>query len=501
MSAAVTRPVLVARPSDAVQEARQRFAELEGWILAEDTLSLTFDAVEREQERRGREVMRLLLQAHLDRRGNGDVGAAVELVTCSENGVESSCRLGERRLHGKTIHSLFGEVRAQRRAYYAAKCESVHPLDGQAELPKRTFSYELQRRAVLSSVRGPFDEAVDVVEESTGTRLSKRSVEDLVSDSAADFEDFYAARERPASEETGSILVASVDGKGIPMVKPEQTLRVVRRGKGKKANKKRMATVATVFTQEPRPRTPEQVVESLFYEGPRLKRDSPRRSCGPEHKRVWASVAKSKDEVIADVATEVRARDPNCDKRIVLVIDGERALQQRAARALPTAVEVLDLLHASEKLWKAAYCFHKEGSREAKEWVRERMLRTLQGGVMRVVQGMRQSATKRKLTGKKRKTIDSVTGYFCRNRHRMAYDDYLRQGFPIASGAVEGACKNLVKDRMERAGMRWTIATAEAMLRLRATYLSGDFEDYWRFHVRSEQSRLHPPGRWRVVEK
>jgi hypothetical protein len=158
-------------------------------------------------------------------------------------------------------------------------------------------------------------------------------------------------------------------------------------------------------------------------------------------------------------------------------------------------------LHGTEKLWLAAHCFHKEGTEEAKEWARSRTLLVLQGKVSQVVKGIRQSATKRRLRGAKRKTINRVTGYLYRNRHRMRYDEYLRQGLPIASGAIEGACKNLVKSRMERSGMRWTIETGEAVLRLRAIYLSGDFDEYWQFHVRQEQKRLYPPGRWRVVGK
>lgn len=112
---------------------------------------------------------------------------------------------------------------------------------------------------------------------------------------------------------------------------------------------------------------------------------------------------------------------------------------------------------------------------------------------------MNQSATKRKLCGQRLKTVQVVTAYFHRNRGRMRYHEYLQQGWPIATGVVEGACKNLVKDRMERSGMRWKPQMAEAMLRLRATYLSGDFEEYWAFHVQQEHERLHPPGQWRPV--
>jgi len=80
----------------------------------------------------------------------------------------------------------------------------------------------------------------------------------------------------------------------------------------------------------------------------------------------------------------------------------------------------------------------------------------------------------------------------------MRYDQYLAEGLPIASGSVEGACKNLIKDRMERSGMRWTPATAEAMLQMRAVYLSGDFEEYWNYHADQEQARLYPEGLWRL---
>jgi hypothetical protein len=81
----------------------------------------------------------------------------------------------------------------------------------------------------------------------------------------------------------------------------------------------------------------------------------------------------------------------------------------------------------------------------------------------------------------------------------MRYDTYLANGWPIASGSVEGACKNLIRDRFERSGMRWTPETAEAVLKLRALHLSNDFDAYWEFHIERDQQRLYPP--WQVVLK
>lgn len=190
-------------------------------------------------------------------------------------------------------------------------------------------------------------------------------------------------------------------------------------------------------------------------------------------------------------------RDPRHRKTWIVVTDGERALQHKVAATLLGIILVLDLLHVLEKLWAVSYVFHPEGSPEARQFVRERIWRTLQGDVSQVIKGLRQMATKRHLKGQKRAMVLGVAAYYYRNRSRMRYDEYLRHGYPIASGSVEGACKNLVKDRMERSGMRWTPPMAEAVLRLRAVYLSDHFEDYWRYHVDEDQKRLYQPKTWR----
>lgn len=468
---------------------------LEAWMMSEDALRLPFSELECEQEARGREAQRLLLQAHLERRGTGDVGPAIERREGDE-----TARLGQRRLHERTVTSIFGEVLVTRTGYGAPECASIHPLDEQAALPSRRYSDELRRRLIVGVVQGPFEEAIERVQEGTGVVIPKLSAERMTAESARDFADFYAERKPPASGKTGPIVVAAADGKGVPMVKPEETLRVVRRGKGKKANKKRMATVAAVFTQQPRVRTPEEVTESLFATGPRPA-DASSKTVKPEHKRVFASLKESKEVVIGAVAQEVERRDPKRNKIRVAVTDGERALQLGMRSALAGVILVLDFLHVLEKLWKAAYCFHPEGSAEAVEWVKERALALLRGQVSQVVKGMRQSATKRGLRRLKRKAVDDAARYMLRNKKFMKYQEYLRAGLPIASGAVEGACKNLVKDRMERSGMRWTIEGAEAVLKLRAAYLSGDFEEYWAFHLAREQERRYPRGQWKVVEE
>jgi len=436
--------------------------------------------------------VRLLLQAHVDSRGDGDVGEAIVLQR-----PDGPVRLGYKRRHSRPVLTLFGEVRVTRMSYGAPGCKAIHPLDRQLRLPGRTWSYECQRRLLRAVVCSPFDEAISFFAEMTGTAVPKRSAEQLVREAAVDFDAFYA--QRPAAcvkPARGEILVAAIDCKGIPMVKPERALRVVRRGKGQKANKKRMATVAAVHNQTPVVRTPQEVLDSLFSTDGRPERQARPR---PGHKRVWASLTADKDTFINDVKAEMTRRDPRRRRTWVIVTDGERALQHRVTDSFQSVTLILDYLHVAEKLWKAAHALYREGSPDAQAFVYQRAKRILEGQVDQVVKGLKLIVTKRKLTGSKAKTLCDVAAYYRRNRERMRYDTYLANGWPIASGSVEGACKNLIRDRFERSGMRWTPETAEALLKLRALHLSSDFDAYWEFHIERDQQRLYPP--WQVVLK
>ena len=108
-----------------------------------------------------------------------------------------------------------------------------------------------------------------------------------------------------------------------------------------------------------------------------------------------------------------------------------------------------------------------------------------------VAAGMRRSATRRELSAAERKPVDDCARYLLNHKAYLRYHEYLEAGLPIATGVVEGACRHLVKDRMDVTGARWSLAGAEAVLRLRALRASGDFEEYWRFHEQQEYQRNH----------
>ncbi len=325
--------------------AALEFTQLESWLASRYALQLPLHQIESEQQNKGREVQRLLLQAHLLQRGLGDVGPAL-LVQHQDGPV----RYSHRRPGARSLTTLFGSVQLTRLGYSAPGSPTLHPLDQALALPARSFSYELQRRLIRAAVQNPFQESVQSIAELLGVSVSKRSVEGIVLDAAQDFDAFY--RQPFPATSVGAILVAAIDGKGIPMVKPGGTLPMVRLTKGQKANRKRRATVAAVFTRPPWVRTPEQVIESLFRSRRQRATDAtapPR----PENKRVWASLVKGKTAVVEEVAEEIERRDPSGVKTRLALTDGERALQTLVDAKLKVTL-ILDLMHVLEKLWKAA---------------------------------------------------------------------------------------------------------------------------------------------------
>lgn len=478
--------------------ANRAFHDLEQWLSSPIAQTSPLHLVEQHQDIKGREVQRLLLQSHVDLRGAGDFGPALRVA---QGG--SIYLFTHPRLRSRTLKTVFGEIDIGRMAYRCEGQRSIHPLDESLQLPERSFSYELQKRLIKAAIQGPFREATSRILESSGLTIHNHSLEPLLIEAAVDFDGFYGKRAADPVSEAASLLVIAVDCKGIPLVKPEPSrprlgLSPRLRSGKEKTGKKKMATVAAVFAKAPCVRTPQTIIDNLFPAG--VKRADKQPAPKPEHKRVWASLTKGKTVVIEEVRQEVLRRDPHGHKTLVALIDGERALQKRALKAMQPIL-ILDLIHVLERVWTAAHVFQPAGSAEAEVYAKLMASRILEGDVSQVVKGLRQTVTKRRLIGSHKKDLLAVATYFHNNTRYMRYHEYLAAGFPIASGPVEGACKNLIRDRMERSGMRWTPAMAEAVVKLRSLYLSGDFDEYWSFHVAQDQLRLYPQGCWTVAAK
>lgn len=423
--------------------------------------------------------------------GNGDSGDSITLP-------DGRCLQRLEQEHTRRYVSIFGEFLLSRVVYGRREGQKIDfvPLDNRLCLPASVFSYVLQDWDQSFCVEQAFGQASHTVERILGLKQSVDSLEHLNQEMAPDVPTFMLNRPQPERE--GAIVVASVDQKGIVMRRTaDDPAPKAYRTKGDKASQKRMATVATVFTVDRYVRTAEDVVAALFRDASEPSRQRPQ----PQGKEVWASLPRQEQpgsgiaSAFAWMVGElfVRGRAEDSDKPLVYLSDGQEALWTARREWLPErAVDILDLLHVTPRLWKAAHVFHPEGSQHAETFVRERLLRILQGKAAGVIRGLREMGTKQGLVGAKKKTLSVVCGYLEANVERMRYDEYLRDGYPIASGAVEGACRHLVKDRMERAGMHWTVPGAQAMLDVRSIYVSGLWEEYQADRIARETGRLYP---------
>jgi hypothetical protein len=438
---------------------------------------------------------RQALEQFLISQGTGDVGETFTLPTG-----EVLRRLEG--LHARMYQSIFGEFSLERTVYGTREGQKIEavPLDARLQLPESEYSYIFQDWAQVLGVNHAFARTAETLQRILGLNVPVDSLERMSRQMAESVPDFRESLPAPAAEEEGKILVVTADNKGVPMRRPSKELPAgCRRKKGEKANKKQMAAVGCVYSVDSKHRTAETVVAALF-------REPSAASATPEpvaqQKRICSFLSREgsdgtwqdgEETIFTWMANEVKTRRRPRQK-IVCVMDGQRSLWLMGRRLFEgeKVVEILDLLHVTPRLWEAAYLFHREGSDEAAAFVRARLLRILQGKAGAVIGGLRQMATKQGLRGTKLQKLQALCKYLEKNLSRMRYDHYLAAGYPIASGVIEGACRYVVKDRMERAGMRWTVPGAQAMLDLRTTYVNGQWEEFHRYRIIREKLRLYP---------
>lgn len=438
-----------------------------------------------------------LFQAFLRLVGPGDFGASVTL-----DDSRLVHRSAER--HQRRLLTVFGEFMVSRWVYAQrakARVEFV-PTDQRLQLPASEVSYLLQEWDQLLGVEQAFGQVREVIK--TILRLSQ-SVDTLERTNQQMAEAAPAFRESQGPVDLakeGALLVVSEDNKGIPMVRPvEEKPAGAHRAKGAKANKKQMACIGCVHSVDRHVRTPEELVATLFRDPDRPKEQAPQ----AQNKRYWAELSRERageeirgqDLVFEQLQAEISTRRQP-QQWLVHLCDGQASLATDRQAYLPEdahTVDILDLMHVLTRVWEAAHVFHTEGSDEASAFVRDHLTRILHGQIGNVIAGWRRKATRQHLTGTKKKNLGALCAFLEKNKHRMRYDAYLRLGCPVATGVIEGACRHVIKDRMERAGMRWQVAGAQAMLNLRTIHTNGDWAAFQDYRIALENDYHYPNKR------
>ena len=481
----------------ALHKAERQFAQVKDLVSRAISEDWRVDEVERAMFADLLDIGFSLLTAFVAAHGNGDQGEQFE------HQERTLRRLDQE--HERRYVSIYGPLQISRCVYGTREGQEIErvPLDARLGLPAGERSYVLEDWLERMCVKDAFRESVDSLVELLGVRakVSVDTAEEHSRQMDQHAESFRASQPLPPPAEEGELLVATADGKGVPMrrlAQPETAPRSAhRRGKGEKANKKQMSYVGAVYSIARFPRTADQILDELLRK--ERAKDRPR----PQHKHVWAEMTRPDASLpegsllhgptylFAGLAVECQARDPEREKVLICLMDGERQLWDLQEEWLARAVPILDLFHVNERLWTAAHCFHRETSPEAEAFVERYLRLLLEGKVDSVIRSFRQLLVTRRLTGEKRRRLQATITYYDNNRAHMKYDEYLAAGYPIGSGVAEGACRHLVKDRLERTGMRWSLAGAQAMLHLRAFYINGDWSAFVDHRIQQEQAALY----------
>lgn len=462
------------------EQIQEQFTTLVQMATEPEARSATADQMERRLFRELLDLGRQLLTLFFE------VRASIRPETpVAEDGTE----LRECHLRPKTYLSVFGKLTVRRHRFFATGQQAVSPLDADLSLPKRCYSALLQDWAGHELVEAPYDRCIQTLERILGLRLSKNALETVIEEDASEVDAFYEEKPVPAKrEEEGPILVAQADGAGVRLVETGPSERTGHQ------TSKREAVVTGVYTIEPYRRSPETMAEALLCEPGQDEDDEPR----PRHVRPkpigkeLRATLDGKAVAIRQLSQRIRLRDgPHLLHRVVIT-DGDESLRKQLATALPDFTLVLDIIHVRGYLKDAAKAVHGGWNSPASQaYLRAQLEVLLTGKTEAVIDDLLARADDAGLEDYRRKPVDDAVRYFRNHADSMRYDLYLARGWPIASGVIEGACKHVVRGRLDGSGMKWTRTGAQAMLQLRTVRINDDWDDYQRFLRRRQRLELY----------
>jgi Uncharacterised protein family (UPF0236) len=403
----------------------------------------------------------------------------------------------------RTVKTIYGKVRYCR-TYLILKGKKnkggFYPLDMLLGITIDGFSPSIMSLAARLATRVSFETSVLLFTAFYGWSPSGDSIKSLVLGLGREA-GVYMEQVAPPAED-GDVLIIEVDGKATPTATEEElskrrrkrdkskkkcccckrhrgklnrkNCKCKRRKKGDKSKNGRSITLVVMYT---------------------LKRGSDGLLHGPINKIVWGSYAPRKKmlEWARRQATK-RGFPPGTTKRIHIGIDGEKCLKDGLSKLFPKASFFLDIRHLEEYIWKVGRKFFKEGSKELENWFEEKRSMLYEGSASELLEELKKLlktlSARAKRDEAKREALKKIIQYMETRLSMMFYKEYIEDNLPIATGAVEGAARHVVGERMDCGGMRWIPERAEALLHLRCIELNGNWNNFFEWGYKNWQSRM-----------
>jgi hypothetical protein len=494
-----TRGELGELAQDTAAALSQMGEKLKADVVAAAQTGVAFDSIERTVFRSVLEMGRQAMELFVSLQGDGDLGG--EIQPQSGKPLKRSDKPSTSR-----IRSIFGVHLFDQFTYASGKHKAIalRPISARMSLPEKQWSFLLEEFSQMLCVDSAYEQAMQNLGRILGQEFSIDTAEQINQRMGMEAGSFLEQLPLPQPDSEAKLLVASADCKGVPLVKEDYEKVAAFEASKKRPGNRRMATVASVYTVDPHVRTAEDVTAALFRDDPDEDSVKPKRP-RPKNKNTTAHFPTTEDDgmggtvaisgihvAMAWIIGQVILRR-QLGQVLIVLMDGQESLWETLKLHLSfgaRTVPVLDILHVLVYIWEAAGLFEKD-DKARRAFTRERLLRILRGEVHGVIRGLRRLGTTNNLAGKAKKDLHRICGYLENNADRMHYDECLRRGYPIASGVIEGACRHLVKDRMERSGMRWTLEGARSMLNVRAAFQSDHWNAFLEDRTQHQVARIH----------
>jgi hypothetical protein len=354
------------------------------------------------------------------------------------------------------LTSLNGNLELHRAYYYCETCKSSRtPLDEQLRLEGKHQSIGVREKMASVAESEPFALAVERLQELTGVCVSAKETQleseelgrEVGLQSDAEVEGLWREGRRPEDIE-----------KDIENMEPEETVVAPRR-----------LYITADGTIVPTDEGGKEAKVGSVYETS-LSKDALAndiRYTGGFHK------AKHFGRKLYILAAKRGLRNAH---EIVFIGDGAPWIWNLAKYHFPEAIHIVDWYHAEKHLWDVGHSVFGEGTQIASEWVKKKLDMLMEGNVEAVIASLSELSST--ISDVKEKIQANIT-YFTNNEERMRYNEYIAKGYHIGSGTVESACKHVVGQRLKQAGMKWSLAGADAILQLRILRKNGEWRRFW----------------------
>jgi hypothetical protein len=365
----------------------------------------------------------------------------------------------------KEVLTVLGPVQVRRAYYYDEGCErGCYPKDTALDIVGTALSPGVRRIMGRAGAKSPFALGQQDIEEMAGIEVNPKEIERVSHRLGKEVEAFNQEEGEKALCNGNRTLQAipkmyiCMDGTGVPVVKAET---VDRKGKGEEGQAKtREAKLGCVFTQT-------KVNEKGY----------PVRD---ENSTTYAGAIETADAFGKRIYAEAQRRGLESARQVSVIADGSPWIWNIADEHFYGAIQIVDLCHAREHYWNVARAVFGSGQAAQASWADQRRKELDRGKVEAVIEAIERLSPRRK---EQKEICEREIGYFEKNKDRMRYEDFRRQGLFVGSGVVEAGCRTVIGQRLKQSGMFWTVKGANSIIALRCCLLSNRWEDFWEYRA------------------